>query len=99
MSYREVHVVEVKEVVRLWSGGESLRTISRLTGLDRKTVRRYVKAAQQAGCRVGDPVEDATVGEVIGRVRAQVRESAVALGRCAPSTASCWPVGSIRRFP
>jgi transposase len=71
MSYREVHVVEVKEVVRLWSGGESLRTISRLTGLDRKTVRRYVKAAQQAGCRVGDPVEDATVGEVIGRVRAQ----------------------------
>jgi transposase len=71
MSYREVHVVEVKEVVRLWSGGESLRTISRLTGLDRKTVRRYVQAAEQAGCRVGDPVEDAAVGEVIGRIRAQ----------------------------
>jgi transposase len=71
MSYREVHVIEVKEVMRLWSGGESLRTISRLSGLDRKTVRRYVKAAQQAGCRVGDPVEDAAVGEVIGRVRAQ----------------------------
>lgn len=71
MSYREVHVIEVKEVVRLWSGGESLRMISRLTGLDRKTVRRYVKAAQQAGCRVGDPVEDAAVGEVMSRVRAQ----------------------------
>jgi transposase len=71
MSYREVHVVEVREVIRLWSGGESLRTISRLTGLDRKTVRRYVKAAQQAGCRLGEPAGDAAVGEVIGRVRAQ----------------------------
>lgn len=82
MSYREVHVVEVREVVRLWSLGESLRAISRLTGLDRKTVRRYVKAAKQAGCQVGEPAEDAVVGEVIGRVRAQgpgVRGSSWAL--------------------
>jgi transposase len=64
-------MVEVKEVVRLWSRGESLRAISRLTGLDRKTVRRYVKAAKQAGCEVGEPAGDAVVGEVIGRVRAQ----------------------------
>jgi hypothetical protein len=71
VSYREVHVVEVREVVRLWSRGESLRSISRLTGLDRKTVRRYVKAAQQAGCKVGEAAGDAVVGEVIGRVRAQ----------------------------
>jgi transposase len=50
VSYREVHVVEVREVVRLWSLGESLRAISRLTGLDRKTVRGYVKAARVPGC-------------------------------------------------
>jgi hypothetical protein len=54
-----------------FSQSESLRAISRLTGLDRKTVRRYVKAAKQAGCQVGEPAEDAAVGEVIGRVRAQ----------------------------
>jgi transposase len=71
VSYREVHVVEVREVVRLWSAGESLRAISRLTGLDRKTVRRYVKAAQQAGCRPGESADDAAIGEVINRVRAQ----------------------------
>lgn len=71
MSYREVHVVEVREVVRLWSRGESLRSISRRTGLDRKTVSRYVKAAQQVGCKVGEEVQDAAIGEVIGRVRAQ----------------------------
>ena len=71
MSYREVHVIEVKEVVRLWSRGESLRAISRGTGLDRKTVRRYVKAARQAGCQVGEVAGDGVVGEVISRVRAQ----------------------------
>lgn len=71
MSYREVHVVEVREVLRLWSLGESLRSISRLTGLDRKTVRRYVKAARQGGCQVGETASDTAVGEVIGRVRAQ----------------------------
>lgn len=71
MSYREVHVVEVREVVRLWSLGKSLRSISRLSGLDRKTVRRYVKAAEEAGCRVGEAVTDEVVGEVIGRVRAE----------------------------
>lgn len=71
MSYREVHMVEVREVVRLWLQGESLRSMSRLTGLDRKTVRRYVEAAQQAGCRVGEAAGEALIGEVIGRVRAQ----------------------------
>ena len=71
VSYREVHVVEVREVVRLWSGGKSLRAITRLTGLDRKTVRRYVEAIKEAGCRQGEPATDALVGEVIGRVRAQ----------------------------
>lgn len=71
MAYREVHVVEVKEVLRLWSAGEAQRSISRRTGVDRKTVRRYIKAAHQAGCRMGEPPEDAAIGEVIGRVRAQ----------------------------
>jgi transposase len=71
VSYREVHVVEVREVVRLWLQGESQRAISRLTGLDRKTVRRYVKAARQCGCVMGEAMTDDLVGEVIERVRSQ----------------------------
>ncbi len=69
--YREVHVMEVGEVVRQWLAGEPLRAIARRVGLDRKTVQRYVRAAQQAGCRAGEPVTDSVLGEVIGRVRAQ----------------------------
>jgi DNA-binding CsgD family transcriptional regulator len=46
MAYREVSVIEIKEVLRLWLAGHSLREVTRLAGLDRKTVRRYVQAAE-----------------------------------------------------
>lgn len=49
MSYREVRVHEVREVLRLWLRGEGLRSTERLAGLDRKTVRRYVSAAEELG--------------------------------------------------
>lgn len=47
--FREVRGYEVREVLRLWVRGEGLRAIERLAGLDRKTVRRYVTAAVEAG--------------------------------------------------
>jgi transposase len=47
--FREVRVYEIREVLRLWVRGESLRSIERLAGMDRKTVRRYVAAAVDAG--------------------------------------------------
>ncbi len=48
MGFREVPVFEVKEVLRLWLRGEGLRSIERLSRVDRKTVRRYVAAASRA---------------------------------------------------
>jgi hypothetical protein len=51
VAYREVHVVEVKELLRQWMLGRKLRGIARSLGVDRKTVRRYVEAAEEAGGR------------------------------------------------
>ena len=45
MAYREVSVLDIREVLRLWLHGEGFRAITRLSGVDRKTVRRYVEAA------------------------------------------------------
>ena len=42
MAFREVRVSEVREVLRLWLRGEGFRVVERLSGVDRKTVRRYV---------------------------------------------------------
>ena len=49
MSYRELTMIEVKEVLRRRQAGQGLREIARDTGLDRKTVRRYVQAAADGG--------------------------------------------------
>ena len=49
MVYREVSVIEVREVLRVWLAGHGVRRTAELAGVDRKTVRRYVEAAQAAG--------------------------------------------------
>jgi DNA-binding transcriptional regulator LsrR (DeoR family) len=43
-------VIEIKEMRRLWLHDKMwLRPIAEMVGPDRKTVRRYVEAAQAAG--------------------------------------------------
>ena len=49
MVFREVGVHEIREVLRLWLRGEGFRSVARLAGVDRKTVRRYVAAAVACG--------------------------------------------------
>jgi DNA-directed RNA polymerase specialized sigma24 family protein len=46
MSYQEVSVIDVREILRLWLDGRRLREVARLSGMDRKTVRRYVDRAR-----------------------------------------------------
>lgn len=55
MPYREVRIVDCLDVLRRWLAEDGIRSIARSTGLDRKTVRRLVKAAQQLGLNPGDP--------------------------------------------
>ena len=49
MAYREVTMLEVKEILRLWLGGVSKKRIAAQLGLNVKTVRRYVGAAWASG--------------------------------------------------
>jgi hypothetical protein len=49
VAYREVGMLEIKEVLRLWLGGRGKKPISRQLGLDPKTVRRYTRAAEATG--------------------------------------------------
>jgi hypothetical protein len=49
MPYRELTMIEIKEVLRRWQAEQSDRRIHRETGIDRKTVRRYVSWAVDLG--------------------------------------------------
>jgi transposase len=72
MAFREVPMFEIREVLRLWLAGEGLRAIARLARVDRKTVRRYVTAAEAAGV-VRDGGEDQLTDALIGAVCEAVR--------------------------
>ena len=72
MAYREVPVSEVREVLRAWLAGKGLRRVAEQAGVDRKTARRYVEAATEAGL-VRDGGEQQLTDELIGQVVEAVR--------------------------
>lgn len=70
--FREVSVVEIREVLRAWLDGHGYRVVAARAGVDRKTARRYVEAAVAAGLdRTGgtDQLDDALIGAVVTVVR------------------------------
>ncbi len=69
--YREVRMVEITEVLRLWRAGVPKKRFAARLGLDPKTVRRYVTVAEGTGLRVGD--------EAVSEMR-----SATCCSRCIP---------------
>lgn len=72
MGFREVSVVEVREVLRAWLEGHGLRKVAERAGVDRKTARRYVAAAEAAGLARDAGVEGVT-DELVGAVVEAVR--------------------------
>lgn len=68
VAFREVHMLEVKEVVRLWLSGQCRKAIARQLGRDIKTVRRYVRLAEAEGLRPGGELElnEAMLGRIVG---------------------------------
>jgi transposase len=73
VSFREVTVIEIKEVLRLWLRDDmGQRKIAERAGVDRKTVRRYVEAAEAAGL-VRDGGEGQLTDVLIGLVVETVR--------------------------
>lgn len=49
MGRRSWHVRDVVEVYLHWQAGDSIQAIARSLGLDRKTVRKYIRTAEAAG--------------------------------------------------
>jgi len=80
MPYRELSMIEVREVLRRYVGGAGLRAIARGTGLDRKTVAKYLTAGIACGLALGGPPPmDAQVTAVL----AQLQKKWGTLPRCA----------------
>lgn len=62
-------MIEVREVWRRYMLGEGLRAIARGTGLDRKTVAKFVQGAEALGLqRGGPPATDDQVAAIVAQV-------------------------------
>lgn len=64
-------MIDVKEVLRRWTAGQSDREIARATGTDRKTVARYVAMAKALGVGSEHALDDHAVHEVAQAVQAR----------------------------
>lgn len=80
MSFRELSMIEIREVLRRWTAGQAVGAVARETGVDRKTVDRYVNAARESGMARGSELSDAIVTAVSQRVQ----------GRPLPASSEQW---------
>jgi transposase len=71
MSYRELSMIDVKEVLRRWAAGHSNRKIARETGTDRDTASRYIAVAEQLMLPRDRELSEAEIHEVAQRVQAR----------------------------
>ena len=59
MSYRELTMIDIREMLRRRAAGQSVREVARATGFDRKTVSRYFAAATSVAVPIDrDPTDD-----------------------------------------
>ena len=43
MGHKEYTVLEIVDILRRWLEGDGMKTIARSTGMDRNTVRKYIR--------------------------------------------------------
>ena len=71
MSFRELTMIDVKEVHRRWAAGQSARQMAREGVVSRRTATRYIEAATSLGLAPGDELTDDRVRGVAQCVQAR----------------------------
>jgi transposase len=71
MNFRELTMIDVREVLRRMQAGQSARQLARDGVVDRKTAGRYFEAARCCGIAPETVLDDGLVAEVASRVQAR----------------------------
>lgn len=72
MAFREVAMTEIKEVLRLWLGGQAKRQVARQVGVDPKTARSYIEVAESVGLSPSQgeaALTEERLAEVVAKLR------------------------------
>jgi len=49
MGHKEYNVIEIVDILRRRLEGDSMKAIAKATGMDRNTVRKYIRIAEEKG--------------------------------------------------
>src|SRR5262245_55429089 len=71
MSFRELTMIDVREVLRRWQAGQSARQMARAGLVGRRTASRYIEAADACGLSSEADLTDEVVRQVAERVQAR----------------------------
>lgn len=71
MPYRELIMIDIKEMLRRRAAGQSVRQVARETGFDRKTVARYFSAATSLSLSLEQELTEEKILIVAERVQAR----------------------------
>lgn len=69
MSFRELTMIDVREVLRRWQAGQSARQMAREGVVSRRTAARYIEAAKELGLSPDSELTDEVVRVVAGEVQ------------------------------
>ena len=92
MSFRPIAAAQIRELLGRWQAGESLRAIAVAVGVDRKTVRRYVRVAEAVRIEAASSLDDDTLSGIMWVVRhrpGRVTEMQHALGSSREQIRAC----------
>lgn len=71
MSFRELTMIDVLEVLRRWQAGQSARQLAREGVVGRRTASRYIEAAKELGLTLDAELTEDAVRAVAARVQAR----------------------------
>lgn len=71
MSFRELTMIDVKEVLRRWQAGQSARQMAREGVVSRRTAARYIETGKAVGLTTETELTDEVVREIAVRVQAR----------------------------
>jgi transposase len=68
VAFLEVHMVQVREIIRRWQAGENKMAIGRASGVSARTVGRYIEAAASFGLtQDGEPPGEDVLAQLLRR--------------------------------
>ena len=70
MVYREVTMIEIKEILLRAASGYGVRAISKSLGVHRKTIKSYISLATELGAKLDS--KDSITDELVGKMRARL---------------------------